>query len=135
MDKSLYMVFQRAVKKDERAKNIRPDKGRSIINRAVNMALCCKMDNCINLLHDLIHNSIIADISANKRIVAVLFNIFQVIGISRIGQFIKIDDTVILIFIKHMPDKIAAYESAAACYKDPQSAPQPCFRPGARPQS
>ncbi len=94
-----------------------PDKYRAVFNRTVHVAFGCKMDNLIYFFHNFIYNRRVADVAFDKRVVRVVFKVFEVGGVSRIGQFVKVYDLIVRIFFQHITDKVAAYESAAACYK------------------
>jgi hypothetical protein len=70
----------------------------------------------VRLLHDVIDEARIADVAMDKGIIRPTLQVPEISGIPGVGQLIKVNDAVALVFRKVMPDEVAADEPTAACH-------------------
>ena len=91
-----------------------------VTDTSVHMTLCCKMNNAVDIIfikdfHDCFT---VTDISFYKCIVFTILDVLKILKISRICQFIYINDTnLIVIFLKHVMNIVGSDKSGSTCYK------------------
>ncbi len=90
-----------------------------ILNASVNMALRSKMNHSLDIIFS--NSALIASlsqISAFTIIIRLVFNVFQVLKISRISQFVYINDlNFVTIFSEHIMDIVGADKSRSFGYQ------------------
>lgn len=89
------------LKEGEGAHHVGVSERERILNRAIYVAFCCKVDDAINLLilHQLIESIKVADIHLHELIVWLVLDIFEVGEIASISELIEVDDVVLGIFV------------------------------------
>ena len=66
------------------------------------------------LLHQFANLLEIADVRLDKRIVRLIFDVFQVCQVSGVGQFVEVDDPVIRVFVDKQPYDVRTNETGTA---------------------
>ena len=84
----------------------------------VDVTFSGEMDNTIRLSYKTLYETGVFDCSFYERIPAVFRQVFQVFGVPGISEGIEIDDSVIRVFIKDVPDEIRADKAASACHEE-----------------
>ena len=69
------------------------------------------MDDLIYLFHYFIHNYRVANVAFDKRVIRVVFKVFEIGGISGIGQFVKVYNLIIWIFLFSPESSTPAHSS------------------------
>ncbi len=101
-----------------RSDNIGIDKFHRIQDGAVNMRLGSQMNHSVKAIFFKKFNEELSvnNISLNKSVVWLFFNIFQIGKISRVSQFVEINDFIFRIFGYELADCVRTYKSRAAGY-------------------
>src|SRR5262245_3275360 len=60
----------------------------------------------------------VTDIPASERVFRVFDYIAQIVQIARIGELVKVDDSVVRIFVEQESNEIRADETSPACYEE-----------------
>ena len=91
-------------------------KSERILDAAIHMAFGRQVDNTVHmvLLHQFANLLEIADVRLDKRIVRLIFDVFQVCQVSGVGQFVQVDDPIIRIFVYKQPHYMRSDESGSA---------------------
>ena len=108
------------IQHDQSTKYVCLDKNFRVTDTSVYMALCCKMNDTINiiLIKDLHDSFAVADISLNESVVLSVLNVLEVLKVSCIRQLVYIDDTdLVVVFLKHVMNVVGTDESGTACYQ------------------
>ena len=65
------------------------------------MALCCKVDDAVDVLvlHQLVEGIEVADVHPDELVVRLVLDVLEVGEVAGIGQLVKIDDLVLGIFV------------------------------------
>ena len=109
-----------AVQHNRRSQYIGANKNLRILDTTVNMGLCCKMYNTVNLIlrKDLCDRCTVADICFYKCIIISILDIFQILKVSGIGQLINVDNAnLIIIFFEHVMNVIRADKAGTTGHK------------------
>jgi excinuclease UvrABC helicase subunit UvrB len=69
-------------------------------------------------LHERQHKVEIADVCLDKHVVRLVFYVLEVGKVSRISQFVEVDDTVLRIFVHEQTHYVAANEAGASSDDD-----------------
>ena len=82
------------------------------------MTLGCKVDNVINLilLHKRKHGVKVADVRLNKGVVWLVFYILEICKVTRVSELVKVDDSVVRVFVYKETNYVAANETSTASY-------------------
>ena len=80
------------------------------------MAFSSQMNDTVYmiLLHDFLHLLVVADISLDKCVVGLVFDVLQIGQVPSIGQFVQIDDVILGIFVHEQTDHMASDEAGTA---------------------
>lgn len=80
------------------------------------MAFGCEVDDAVNIVfpHDVEHGIEVADVGFFKSVIGHVFDVFQILQIACIGQFVEVDNAIFRIFVDKQSDNMAADESGAA---------------------
>jgi hypothetical protein len=110
----------RGLKKGKRTHYIGPGKCERILDRAVDMGLCRKMYDTVDLflLHELADGIEVADIQPYKLIVRPVLDILEIGKVTGISKFINIDNAIFRVLVYQQPYYMAAYEAGSAGYED-----------------
>ena len=100
--------------------NIGTGKGKGILDGTVNVRLGCQVNDTVDLLvlHKLVEGIKIADVHPDKLIVRLILNILEVCQITRIGQFIQVDDVVLGILVDKESYNVGADEACTTSDND-----------------
>ena len=76
-------------------------KGKRVLDTSVHMTLCCQVDNAVHLLvlHQLIEGVEVADVHLHEFVVGFVFDVLQVCEVSRIRQFVEVNDVILGILV------------------------------------
>ena len=82
------------------------------------MALGSKVNYAVYFIsiHQLSHLLIVTDVGFDKHIVGTIFNINQIGQVSGISQFVKVDNSIIGIFVDKQANNMATDKSGSTCY-------------------
>ena len=109
-----------SIQHNKSSKYIRFYKNFRIADAPVYMAFCCKMNNTVNIifLKDLHDRFAVTDIRFHKSIVVSVFNVLEIFKISRISQFIYVNNAdFIVILLKHIVNVVGTYKTSSSCYQ------------------
>ena len=108
------------LKKGEGAHYIGPGKCERILDRAVDMGLCRKMYDTVDLflLHELADGIKVTDVQPYKLIVRPVLDILEIGKVTGISKFINIDNAIFRVLVYQQPYYMAAYEAGSAGYED-----------------
>ena len=81
------------------------------------MAFSRKVYYRINFINQFSHKLFVTDIAVHKAVIGVVFDIIEVFDIACISECIKVYYFVILVFVKDVSYKSAAYKASTACYE------------------
>ena len=109
-----------SLKQRERSHHIGLRKSKRIFDAAVNMTLCCKVDDAIYLLilHEFEDTVEIANIHLHELVVRLILNILEVRKITCIRQLIQVDNLIVWIFVHKQPYNMASDKSGSTGYYD-----------------
>ena len=105
-----------SLQKRQRAHDIRAGKSKGILNRTIDMALGCQVNHTVDLhlLHQGIDPLKIADIGLHEAVVRFVFDIAEILQITRIGQYIEIHDPIIGVLAHHKAHHMGADKPGTA---------------------
>ena len=85
-------IYLRSLKQRQCAHHVSACEGERILNRAVYVALCSKVDNAVNLvlLHEFENHLEVADVALNECVILLVLDILQVGKIASICKFVKV---------------------------------------------
>ena len=79
------------------------------------MGFSGKMENALSALEGASDEVPVANVTADKFITRVTFNIAQIVQVSGIGQFVEIDYPYVRVAVQKEMDKVASNESRTPC--------------------
>ena len=87
------------------------------------MALSSQMDDPVHmvLLQQGTDCLEVADVSLHERVVRPVFDVPEVRQVPGVGQLVKVDDMIIMVFRYEQAHHMASDEARSACYKDGSS--------------
>ena len=115
----IWLAFPRecgGLKQAERTHHVCVGEGERVLDGTVYMTLCSQMDDAVHmvLLHQCLDGIAVADVSLYKRVVGLIFYIFEVGQVAGISQFVEIDDMVVGVFVDKESDYMTADEAGSA---------------------
>ena len=89
------------LKKCEGSHHVGPGECERVLDRAVHMGLCRKVDNAVHLLllHELVEGLDVADIHPDKLVVRLVLDVLEVGKVAGISQLVEVDDLIFRIFV------------------------------------
>ena len=108
------------LQKAQRTHHVGLGKGEGILDGAVHVGFRCKVDDAVHvlLLHKFQDTIEVADVHLHKAVVGLVLNVLEVGKVSRICEFVQVDDPVLRVFVHKQPDDVASDESGTAGYDD-----------------
>ena len=90
--------------------------GEGILDGAVHVAFCRKMDDAVHvlLLHETEDTLEVADVHLDKAVVGAVLNVLEVGQVAGVGEFIQIDNLVIRVLVDEQAYYVASDETGAA---------------------
>ena len=87
-----------------------------ILDGAVNVALCGKVDDAVDLLvlHQLVERVKIADVHLHKLVVGLVLDVFEVGEVARVCEFVEVNYLIIRVFVNEEAHNVASDETCAA---------------------
>ncbi len=94
-------IYLRSLKQRQCAHHVSACEGERILNRAVYVALCSKVDNAVNLvlLHEFENHLEVADVALNECVILLVLDILQVGKIACICKFVKVYYVILWILV------------------------------------
>ncbi len=106
------------------AENIGAEKRRSILNAAVDMGLCGKMDHGVKVSAEKFGNgSPVGDVASNERVPLVLCDVGQILRVACVGQLVEIEDFDVAAGVQEKANEISADKAYTARDQNSQSPP------------
>ena len=120
---ALDAVLPAGIHHHSRAEDIGLEEDLRILNGAVHMGFCCKVDNNIRLflLEELVHALTVADVQLDKPEIRIVHHRFQCGQISGIGQLVQTNNAIVRMCFQHMKNEVGADETGTACYDNGHS--------------
>lgn len=94
-------IYLRSLKQRQCAHHVSACEGERILDRAVYVALCSKVDNAVNLvlLHEFENHLEVADVALNECVILLVLDILQVGKIASICKFVKVYYVILWILV------------------------------------
>ena len=94
--------------------------GERVFDTPVHVALGGKMDDAVHLflLHKGVEAFEVADVHLDELVVRLVLYVLEVFQVAGVGQFVKVDDLVLGIFVDKQADNVTADESGTSGYDD-----------------
>ena len=111
-----FPVELRGLKQGKRTHHVRLRESERILDGAVHVAFCRKMDDAIDMfvLHELVERVKVADVHLHEHVVRLIFDVLEVRKVACIGELIKIDNLVFRILVHEKANYVTPDKASTA---------------------
>ena len=104
----------------ERSHDVRTSECEGVLYGAVHVALCCEVDDAVDLLvlHQFVEGIEVADVHLHELVVGLVLNVFQVREVACVGQLVEVDDLVLGVLVDEEAYYVTADETGSTSYDD-----------------
>ncbi len=108
-----FPVFPGGLQQGESAHYVGACERERVLDGAVNVALCRKVDDAVDpvVADDAAHLIEIGDVSLNERVVRSALNILKIGKVAGVCKLVKIYDMIVRVFVDKQPDNVRSDES------------------------